>query len=173
MVTASKLSAWFLWLGLYSFLGWAYEVALWRIDPGIWINRGFLFGPLCPIYGTGAMIALLLLYRRVSSIPLLFLAGVVMATGVEYITSFVLEQLFGLRWWDYSYLRFQINGRISLLGALVFGVLTVLLIRVMHPRVEALTHRLTDKTKVRAASILALLIAIDCCMTVAHLLANA
>ena len=170
MLTAAKASQWFLWLVLYSVCGWVYEVILWRLDFGYWDNRGFLHGPLCPIYGVVAVLALALLYKRVKNIPLLFLAGMVLATLVEYITSVVLEQAFGLRWWDYSGFRFHIDGRVSLVGAVVFGLLVVLLMKLIHPRIEGLTDRMADKIKIITASVFAGLIAFDLCLTVIRLL---
>jgi len=171
MVRASKISTWFLWFVLYSLLGWIYETALCSIEMGQWDNRGFLYGPICPIYGAVATLALALLYKRIKNMVLLFLTGVVLTTGVEYVTSVALERAFGLRWWDYSHFRFNLEGRISLLGAVVFGILIVVLIRFIHPRIEALTNRLGDKPKIILASTLAGIIVLDFCITVIHLLA--
>jgi len=170
MSKASKLSAWFLWFILYSVIGWIYETILCSIEAGYWVERGFLFGPLCPIYGAAAVLALAILYKRIKNVALLFLTGVVLTTGIEYVTSVVLEQIFGLRWWDYSHFRFNIEGRVSLLAALVFGILIVLLVKVIHPRIEALTNRIADKIKIILASVLAGLFVIDFCMTLIHLL---
>jgi len=155
---------------IYSFFGWVYEVILWFLDMGYWDNRGFLFGPLCPIYGTVAVLALAVLYRRTKHFALLFLIGVVLATVVEYIVSVVLEALFGLRWWDYSQYRFHIQGRVSLLGAVVFGILIVLLVKIIHPNIEALTERIAEKAKIILASVLAGVVVLDTCMTVIYLL---
>jgi len=171
MAKASKVSTWFLWFVLYSLIGWAYETALCSIEMGQWDNRGFLYGPICPIYGAVATLSLALLYKRIKNVALLFLTGVVLTTGVEYVTSVSLELAFGLRWWDYSHFRFNIAGRISLLGAVVFGVLIVLLIKVIHPRIESLTERLPDKVKIILASTLAGMIVLDFCLTIIHLLA--
>jgi len=171
MVTASKISTWFLWGIVYSFFGWVYEVILWFLDMGYWDNRGFLYGPLCPIYGTSAVLALAILYKRTKNVVLLFLTGVVLTTGVEYIVSIVLEAFFGLRWWDYSQYRFNIQGRVSLLGAVVFGALIVLLVKLIHPRIEVITNRIADKTKIITAFVFAGVIVLDICMTVIHLLA--
>ena len=171
MERASRVSQWVLWWVLYSVFGWIYETIICSIELGQWADRGFLYGPLCPIYGSAAVLAIAMLYRRVKSVPLLFLVGVVLATGVEYITSVVLEQIFGMRWWDYSEFRFHIEGRVSLLGAVVFGVLVVLLIKIVHPRIESLTKRIPAKTGIVFASVLVGVTVVDFCMTVIHLLA--
>jgi len=95
-----------------------------------------------------------------------------LSTALEYVTSVVLERLFGQRWWDYSNFRFNIAGRVCLLAAIVFGVLTVLLIKIIHPRVEMLTNRIADRTKIKLASVLAGAVALDFCMTLLRLLAG-
>ena len=170
MKTASKVSNWFLWWLIYSVAGWAYEIVVVSIQEGHLVSRGFLYGPLCPIYGTAALLAIALLYKRVKNPLLLFLVGVTLATALEYTTSVALERLFHQRWWDYSNFRFNIEGRVCLLAATVFGVLMILLIKVIHPRVEALTGRLAEKTRVLLASVLAGLVALDFCLTLIHLL---
>jgi len=147
-----------------------YETALAAMDPSHWHELGFLYGPWRPIYGVGAVLAIVVLYRRVKNIPHLFLIGVALATIVEYITALVLEHIFHRRWWDYSHYYFQIEGRVSLLGAIAFGILAVLLIRVVHPRIDSLTERISDKTKIILASVLFGLFALDFCITVIHLL---
>ena len=170
MKTVSKVSDWFLWWLLYSVAGWVYEIIVVSIQEGHLVGRGFLYGPLCPIYGTGALLAIALLYKRVKSPVPLFLVGTTLATAIEYATSVVLERLFDRRWWDYSNFRFNIEGRVCLLAAVVFGVLVVLLIKIVHPRVEVLTSRFADRTKIILASTFAVLIAIDFYMTLFHLL---
>jgi len=166
-----KISNWFLWWIAYSIAGWVYEIIVVSAQEGHLVSRGFLYGPLCPIYGTAALMAIALLYRRVKHVVPLFLVGVTVATVLEYITSVVLERLFGQRWWDYSDFRFNIEGRVCLLATIVFGVMMILLIRVIHPRVEALTERIPAKTRIVLASVLAGLIAIDLWLTVIHQLA--
>jgi len=165
--TASNL---FLWFSLYSVFGWVWETIVVSIEYGYLVSRGFLFGPLCPIYGVGAVSAILLFGKRKLSIPIIFLAGAALVTILEYITSFTLELAFDQRWWDYTTHRFNIHGRVSLLATVVFGVMIVLLIKFIHPRVERLTERITDGTKRMLASLLAVAILLDLCATVVHLL---
>ena len=170
MGIASKIAPWFLWWLLYSAVGWVYETSIALVETGQWVGHGFLFGPWRPVYGTAAVLAIALLYRRTKNVVPLFLVGAFLATVVEYTTSLVLEDAFGLRLWDYSHFRFNIDGRVSLLGAVVFGVMMVLLIRLVHPRVEVLTARVAARTQVIAASVMAGLVALDICVTVIHLL---
>jgi len=136
---------------------------------GQWADRGFLYGPLCPIYGTAAVLALILFQRIKHPVPL-FLIGAALVVVIEYSTSVVLELLFEQIWWDYSQFRFNIHGRVSILGAVVFGVMIVLLVKAIHPRVEALTKRIGDRIKILLASALAGMVILDFCMTVIHLI---
>ena len=172
MKTASKVSNWFLWWLLYSVAGWVYEIIVVSIQEGHLVSRGFLYGPLCPIYGTAALLAIALLYKRVKNPVPLFVVGVTLATALEYTVSVVLERLFHQRWWDYSDFRFNIEGRVCLLASMIFGVMMILLIKVVHPRIEALTERIAVKTRVVLASVLAGLVALDFCLTIIHLLAT-
>ena len=166
MLTAAR---WFLWFIAYSFMGWAYETALFTIVLSHWTNRGFLHAPLCPIYGTAAVVAVAILYGRVKNIVLLFLAGAFLATILEYITSVVLELLFDAKWWDYSGRSFNIHGRVCLLGAVIFGTMVVLLVRFIHPQVEKLTARIPDKVKIILAVVVAGGIAFDFIITASNL----
>lgn len=140
MVTAhggiemDRIITYFLWFILYSFTGWLYETIICSIGQRRFINRGFLNGPYCPIYGTGALLMIFILGGLTDcGAGVLFVLGVIVACTLEYMTSYVMERLFHARWWDYSKRRLNINGRICLLGAVVFGVFSVLLILVLHP----------------------------------------
>lgn len=128
----------FLWFLLYSFIGWVYESILVSISEHRPVNRGFLNGPICPIYGCGAVLAIVLLHDFTNPI-LIFLISSLGASVLEYVTSWGMEKLFHARWWDYSHFRFNIQGRICLLGAIVFGFGGVAIIDLVQPQVERLT----------------------------------
>lgn len=133
----------FLWLILYSFLGWTYESIYCSLRERRLINRGFLIGPLCPVYGFGALIILFFFQGRENEkIWILFLSSAVLTCILEYITSWLLEKLFHIKLWDYSHMKFQINGRVCLLGAVVFGTFSVCLIKWMHPFFSSLIERI-------------------------------
>ncbi len=118
---------------LYSFAGWLWESIVCSLyDHGRLINRGFLNGPYCPIYGWGALCGILLL-RSIDSPVFLFLCAGVSTCTLEYLTSYAMEKLFHARWWDYSDKPFNLNGRIYLNGFLAFGMATVLLIKWINP----------------------------------------
>ncbi|PJM76459.1 hypothetical protein CSQ86_09415 [Bifidobacterium felsineum] len=128
----------FLWFIFYSFAGWVYESILVSCQQHRWVNRGFLNGPLCPIYGTGAVAGVVILGQIHNPVVLFFLA-MIGASVLEYFTSWAMEQLFHARWWDYSHFRFNLNGRICLLGAVVFGIGGVLIVDVIQPQVARVT----------------------------------
>ncbi len=130
----------FFWFLIYSFTGWLCETLLYMLRDGKVVKRGFLFGPLCPIYGFGAGLCVMLLYGRVHNIVYLFLLGMLLTSTLEYLTHFLMEKIFHAMWWDYSNRRFNLHGRIYLKGCLLFGVGITLLIRVVHPIVASLTN---------------------------------
>ncbi|WP_236034422.1 putative ABC transporter permease [Bifidobacterium saguinibicoloris] len=129
----------FLWFLFYSFCGWTYESILVSVQERRPVNRGFLNGPLCPIYGSGAVLAVVLLGGLHGRPLAVFVVSAVGACALEYFTSWAMERLFHARWWDYSNFRFNLNGRICLLGALVFGVGGVVIVDVVQPQVAAVT----------------------------------
>ncbi len=129
----------FLWFILYSFLGWLTETLLYMLRDGKVVKRGFLFGPLCPIYGFACCLCVMALYGRIHNVFLLFLAGMGITSTLEYVTHFVMEKLFHAMWWDYSNRRFNIKGRIYLKGCLLFGLASVVLIKVIQPLFVQLT----------------------------------
>lgn len=98
----------------YSFVGWICECTYCSYINKKWTNRGFLFGPICPIYGAGALAMLFTLTWCVKNPFITIVLGMIVCDVVEYITSFLMEKLFHARWWDYSDRKFNINGRICL-----------------------------------------------------------
>lgn len=130
---ALNLSILFVWFIIYSYLGWLYETIFCSLDAGRFVNRGFLYGPFCPIYGSCILFMILLFSGRFKSKLFLFLSCALFASGLEYVVSFSMEHLFGRRWWDYSNRLLNINGRICLGAAIMFGVSGVLVISYLHP----------------------------------------
>ena len=109
------------------------------------MNRGFLNGPVCPVYGFGAVLVILLLRSTEKNLVALFLSGMMVTTVLEYLTSVLLEKLFHMKWWDYSRYKFQINGRVCLLNSLMFGGLSVILMRVLHPWISGMIGKIPEK----------------------------
>lgn len=128
-----SLQAYFLLFVIYSFLGWCLEVICKKIEYKKFIDRGFLIGPYCPIYGWGSIIITLLLYRYSYDPLVLFVMTVITCGILEYLTSWVMEKLFKARWWDYSQRKFNINGRICLGTLVPFGLFGLLLTYVTNP----------------------------------------
>lgn len=123
---------------IYSFLGWCCEVCFCTILTGKWVNRGFLNGPVCPIYGFGMLILLAGLTPLRHNLPLLFLGSTVLASALELATGFVLKKLFHTSWWDYSDQKFQIGGYICLKFSLLWGVGGTAVMCLLQPAVQAL-----------------------------------
>lgn len=124
------------WFYLYSFLGWLWESSYVSIKQKKLVNRGFVNGPLCTIYGVGAVSVYLILRPLEGNWVVLYLGGVVLATVLEYITALLMEGLFHTSWWDYSDKKFNFQGRICLGSSLAWGVFTLLMFGVLQPFVE-------------------------------------
>lgn len=155
----------FIWLMIYSFAGWLYETIICSIGQRRFVNRGFLNGPYCPIYGHGALLVILVLGRLKNPIAL-FLAGAVLTCSLEYLTSYLMEKLFSARWWDYSKRKFNINGRVCLLGAVVFGVFSTVLVLLIHPAVVKLTDVIPALARHIISAVLLIVFIGDCIVTI-------
>ena len=139
-----NLSVLFLLFIVYSFLGWTIEIIYTFLKDKIIVNRGFLIGPYCPIYGTGCILMILLLNRYIDDIVVLFVMSIVICAFLEYVTSYILEKLFKARWWDYSDRKFNINGRICLETLVPFGLLGCFLMYILNPFVSGLFLKLPN-----------------------------
>ncbi len=117
----------------YSMIGWTAETLLCSVAAGKFVNRGFLSGPFCPIYGFGALLISAALGPVQDNLPVLFLSAVVLTSALEYLTGFALETLFHAKYWDYSTRRCNLQGRVCLGNALAFGLGGVLTLRVLQP----------------------------------------
>ena len=165
--TFFELYAYFM---IYSFLGWAMESTYVSINAKKWVNRGFINGPFCPIYGTGALLILLALKPVSDSILLLFLGGFVIATVVEYLIGLILEKLFHATWWDYSQKPFNIKGRVCLERSVEWGVLTAFVMRVVQPVIADFVAAIPRAWGEFAATLLLAYLAVDTTITVLHIL---
>jgi len=150
----------------YSFLGWALEVSFHVVTLGKFINRGFLNGPICPIYGVGMVTVLSVLEPFTDNLWLLFLGGLIFATAIELIGGFVLFKLFHMRWWDYSKEPFNLGGYICIRFSLAWGVCIVFAIDVFHPLVEKLVNLGDGIVGYILASILSVVLILDIIVTV-------
>ena len=117
----------------YSFLGWLMEVILTYSSDKKFVNRGFLIGPYCPIYGWGVLLIMFILKRYLDRPIGLFCMAVIICSVLEYLTSYLMEKLFKARWWDYSNKKYNIEGRICLSYAICFGIGGTLIMYFINP----------------------------------------
>lgn len=122
-----------LYFFIYAFLGWILETAFCILTTGVFTKRGFLYGPICPIYGFGAILLIESLKNIKANTVGKFFVGMIAFTIFEYVVSVVLESLFGLRWWDYTGQPFNFQGRVSLSFSIVWGILGVIFVEKIHP----------------------------------------
>lgn len=127
------ICVYFLLFFIYSFLGWILEVSCKLVSDRKFINRGFLIGPYCPIYGFGTICITLFLKRYWNDPFTLFIMMILVCSILEYSTSYFLEKIFKTRWWDYSQRKFNINGRICLETMIPFGLLGFFIMYVSNP----------------------------------------
>ena len=127
---------WMLFFYIYCFFGWIIESTYVSVCTGNWVNRGFMRGPVIPIYGTGAIIILFAVIPFRTSPILVFIIGTIAASVLEFVTGFVMERIYKVRYWDYSDKPFNLCGYICLFNSLCWGVLSILLIYLVHSWVE-------------------------------------
>lgn len=138
---------------IYAFIGWVCEEIFCVIYTHEFVKRGFLFGPICPIYGYGAIILILFLkdYKN-KPVKLFFVAAIVFSV-FEYITDFFLQALFGAKWWDYTGQFLNLNGRITLSFSIVWGIGALIFIRLIHPIATKLIGKLLKKIPIKAQKV--------------------
>lgn len=132
---------------IYSFIGWIIETIYVTIKQKKVANRGFLIGPYCPIYGLSAILMVTILSSYKSDNVILFIVGLFIASALEYITSFILEKLFKVRWWDYSDHILNIDGRVCLTNSIMFGFLCIFLLQFLNPKIETFILDIPSTTR--------------------------
>jgi len=125
---------------IYSFIGWITEVLYHFYKLKNFVNRGFLYGPVCPIYGGTAVLLIYLLSPFSNNILVLFAGGVFIASIIEYITGYAMEKLFNAKWWDYSDEKFNIKGYICLKFSFIWGIMSLIFIKYVNPLVSNITY---------------------------------
>ena len=159
---------------IYSFLGWSLEVIFAMYVERTFVNRGFLFGPICPIYGIGALILIGSLRNVKGNRILKFIIAVVSFSVFEYIASYILEVIFNQRWWDYSNDILNLHGRISILYSLVWGIVGILFTEKLHPfvrkKIEKISLAITkSKQKIIINTLVIIFVADEIFSILAHL----
>ena len=150
---------------VYSFMGWVMESIYRSISERKFVNTGFLYGPFCPIYGTGAIIMFLFLNNFKNNIFLLFILGFLILSLWEYIVGWILEIIFHTKYWDYSENKFNIHGRVCLLNSIFWGLLGILFTEVIHPFVTETLNKLPQDVLFIATIILGGYMLIDAIVT--------
>lgn len=143
------------WLFIYSFLGWVWESCYVSAKEKRWVNRGFVIGPVCTIYGFGAVSVYLILRPISGNLFWLYLGGVLVPTILEYFTAVLMENIFHTSWWDYSHNKYNFQGRICLGASLGWGIFSIILFYGFQPivdRIVALYSVSVGKILVTAAS---------------------
>lgn len=160
MHIAATIATWFFLFLIYSAIGWTIEIIRNMILFHKFTNRGFLIGPICPIYGCGGVLMSLILGDIHNPLVIFFVATAVSAI-VEYLTSFLMEKIFHVRWWDYSDYKFNLNGRICLFNLVCFGVVGVTVLCLLNPLLFDLFNSIPEITRIIIACILAVILICD------------
>ena len=152
---------WALLFFFYCFCGWVWESCYVSAKQRHWVNRGFLRGPLLPIYGSGAIIILFATLPVADNFWLVYFLGMLAATALEYVVGAVMEQLFKVRYWDYTKQPFNLHGYICLTSSIAWGFFSDLLIYVIHPPIDKLLHKLPALLVNPLAAVIAVLFIMD------------
>ena len=152
---------WLFYFYVYSFLGWCFESAYVSIKSKRWVNRGFMRGPFLPIYGSGAVMMLIVSQPFQDNLLLTYLAGCAGATLLEYVVGTVTEALFRVRYWDYSDKRFNIQGQICLSSTIAWGFFTILMTEVIHRPIAQFAGWLPDGVLFFATLLLTIYVSSD------------
>ncbi len=118
---------------IYAIAGWIMETVCKSVQAKKFVNRGFLIGPYCPIYGYGAVLITFLLKGYIKDPIVLFFMAIIICGTLEYLTSYIMEKVFNARWWDYSKRKYNINGRVCLETIIPFGILGLGIMYVTNP----------------------------------------
>ena len=152
---------------LYGFLGWVIEVAFFGVTERQFVNRGFLNGPICPIYGVGGTLVIMCLTPLKGSFPLLFIGSVIVPSLLEWLTGYVLEKIYHIRWWDYSDKKFNLGGYICPQFSFYWGIACTALMYFIHPMLyDSVIFKLSGTIKLAAIIPLAAVFAADIITTV-------
>lgn len=151
---------------IYSFLGWCVEVCYAALNTKKFINRGFLNGTYCPIYGAGVITIMYFVYPFKNSLVVLFIFSVILTSLIELLTGFVLEKVFHYRWWDYSKENFNLGGYICLKFSIIWGLACVFVTEIVHPAVRDIILWIPASFGEIIIGVLYLLMGIDFIVTV-------
>lgn len=166
MILGHPITELFLYFTLYSFLGWVCESIYCSVPAGHIVPRGFLYGPVCPIYGFGATLVILFFEPLMGNLFLFYVVATVVMTAWEYFVGWLLEVTTHVKYWDYSRYRFNLKGRVCLWMALLWGVLSYIILYWVHPPVEKLYHRIPQQWIVPLCIGFAVIFLVDAVFTI-------
>ena len=146
---------------LYSFFGWIWESCYVSLREHRWVNRGFMHGPMLPLYGSGAVSVLIITLPVRDNLPLVFIMGMIGATLLEFFTGMIMESLFHVRYWDYSHLKFNIKGYICPVASLCWGVFSIMMVKVVHIPIEEVILKIPMTIADGLAFVLTVVAAVD------------
>lgn len=155
---------------IYAFIGWCTEVSYAALDTGKFVNRGFLNGPYCPIYGCGVVIVVAILTPLKENLLILFAGSFLLTSVLEYITGYILEKVFHNKWWDYSDKPFNIKGYVCLKFSIYWGLACTFIMDIIHPIIYAAIRFIPFVLGVVLLSIIMCVFAADCIITVTTIL---
>lgn len=155
---------------IYSFLGWCVEVAFVAVTAGKVTNRGFLNGPVCPIYGCGMIGVLLALLPVEKNVWLLFLGGMVICSAVELFGGWILDKIFHMRWWDYSDEKFNIGGYVCLAFSFMWGMAVVFAVKFVHHPIMAVVKKIPFQIQVIIVVVCGVVFVVDMIVTLKNLI---
>lgn len=164
--TRQKLVHKIIWYTIiFSIIGLLIETIFCYLTTGVIESRkGLIWGPFCPVYGVGATILIILLEKYKNNPIKLFIIGSITGNIIEYILSYTLEAIYGIKFWDYSYVGLNLNGRICIRYSIFWGMLSVLLIKGIKPYIDKIIDTIPNKKPLNISIII--LLAIDCIVTV-------
>lgn len=154
-----------LYFFVYGFLGWCTEVIFAAFKQHRFVNRGFLIGPICPIYGVGVTLVIACLEAFQSNLLLLYISSVILVTVLEGVTGWAMDKLFHNKWWDYSKLPFNIGGYVCLLFSLIWGVACVFIVYFVHPLIHQVLSLIPHTAGIALIAILGIALLSDMIVT--------
>ena len=154
-----------LYFFVYGFLGWCTEVIFGAFKQHRFVNRGFLNGPICPIYGVGVTLVIACLEAFQSNLLLLYISSVILVTVLEGVTGWAMDKLFHNKWWDYSKLPFNIGGYVCLLFSLIWGVACVFIVYFVHPLIHQVLSLIPHTAGIALIAILGIALLSDIIVT--------
>ena len=155
---------------IYSFMGWCIETVYATINKKEFVNRGFLHGPFCPIYGFGTLSIIILLKSIEANYVFLFLGSVFLTSTIEYVTGFILEDLFNSTWWDYSDKPYNLHGRICLSFSIIWGFISLFILKVVHPYIVYTVNLIPKSSSIIIFYAMLIYLSIDFTVTVTTVL---